>query len=154
VSPCIALPPERARCLAAAACGRDSTGSCSWSPSCDTVPCLVSGCNREICADEDRISICIGYPQSVYECLGNATCARRDGICSWDRQCLPSATPVPVDPLPTPPCVVSGCSSEICADDNRVSTCIGYPQSVYDCLRNATCARRNGICSWDRQCLP
>lgn len=44
--------------------------------------CIVTGCNREICADEELASICVYKPE--YDCYKGAICERqRDGKCGW-----------------------------------------------------------------------
>jgi len=48
---------------------------------------------------------------------------------------------------PPGPCVVGGCSSEICADEPRASACVFMPE--YACYRTATCERQaDGQCGW------
>lgn len=50
-------------------------------------------------------------------------------------------------PVPTAACLVSGCSGELCSDQNMVSDCIYFPE--YACYKTAVCARqRNGKCGW------
>lgn len=45
------------------------------------------------------------------------------------------------------PCVVTGCSGQICADQQLMSTCEYRPE--YACYQQATCARQaNGQCGW------
>jgi eight-cysteine-cluster-containing protein len=45
------------------------------------------------------------------------------------------------------PCVVSGCSGQICAGEPLFSTCEWRPG--YACFANATCApQRGGVCGW------
>jgi hypothetical protein len=44
--------------------------------------CVVTGCSRELCADESRVSTCIYKPE--YACYATATCERQDdGACGW-----------------------------------------------------------------------
>jgi Lustrin, cysteine-rich repeated domain len=46
--------------------------------------CLVSGCNREICAAEQLVSICL-VPTCKVACLKFATCQRNpSGVCGWE----------------------------------------------------------------------
>ena len=50
-------------------------------------------------------------------------------------------------PISTASCRVSGCSGEICAEGNLVSTCI-Y-KAEYACYKTATCERQStGTCGW------
>ncbi|MBT9167415.1 MAG: hypothetical protein DDT19_00753 [Syntrophomonadaceae bacterium] len=59
--------------------------------------CVVSGCNREICAEEERFSICIYLPE--HACYQNARCERQeDRACGWTmteelRSCLNQLKP-------------------------------------------------------------
>lgn len=54
-------------------------------------------------------------------------------------------------------CKITGCSGQICADKEVVSTCEYLPK--YDCYKNASCERQgNGECGWTQtdkltQCL-
>lgn len=57
----------------------------------------------------------------------------------------PKAVCTPV--APTAPCVVTGCSGQICADEHRFSTCQYRPE--YACYQSATCERQaDGQCGW------
>ncbi len=54
------------------------------------------------------------------------------------------------------PCVVSGCSGQICASEPLFSTCEWRPE--YACFGSATCAPQAGGCGWAmtdelRRCL-
>jgi len=47
------------------------------------------------------------------------------------------------------PCIKTGCSGEICADDTRMSTCIYRPE--YECYKKAACERQaNGNCGFTK----
>lgn len=57
------------------------------------------------------------------------------------------------DPFPDRPskpvsdCVISGCSGEICAEEERFSTCVFKPE--YSCYKEAICERQaGGQCGW------
>ena len=51
------------------------------------------------------------------------------------------------EPKPISGCVVSGCSSEICAEEEVISICLFRPE--YECYRTATCERQlDGECGW------
>lgn len=82
--------------------------------------------------------------------------------------------PMPLSPIPAPPasstftgplsnpephpqantpqtpqkkCVISGCSGEICADEERISTCIYKPE--FACYKQATCElQADNRCGW------
>lgn len=44
-------------------------------------------------------------------------------------------------------CVITGCSGQVCADEEVMTTCIFLPE--FACYRSATCARQaNGECGW------
>lgn len=43
-------------------------------------------------------------------------------------------------------CKITGCSSEVCAKEDVVTTCI-Y-RSDYACYKTASCGCNNGICEW------
>jgi hypothetical protein len=44
-------------------------------------------------------------------------------------------------------CVISGCASEVCADEPMFSTCIFREENV--CYQDAFCARQSsGACGW------
>jgi hypothetical protein len=48
-----------------------------------------------------------------------------------------------------PPCVKTGCSGQICADQQRISTCEFRPE--YACYQSATCERQaTGSCGWTK----
>jgi hypothetical protein len=58
--------------------------------------------------------------------------------------CLADAPPPPPPPAP---CVKSGCSGQICADQSMFSTCEFRPE--YACYQTATCERQaSGSCGW------
>ncbi len=45
-------------------------------------PCLITGCSKQICADEEVVTTCDFKPQ--YVCYTKATCGRQvDGRCGW-----------------------------------------------------------------------
>ncbi len=56
----------------------------------------------------------------------------------------------PAVSTPTPalkPCVIGGCSGQICADESMASTC--EYRAEYGCYKNAECKRQaNGKCGW------
>jgi len=61
---------------------------------------------------------------------------------------VPISPPVaPVVPPATATCHPSGCSGEICSDQDVVSNCIYKPE--FACYKTATCERQaNGSCGW------
>lgn len=57
------------------------------------------------------------------------------------------ADPPPPPPPPQGACVKTGCSGQICADQDMFSTCEYRPE--YACYQTATCERQaNGQCGW------
>lgn len=80
---------------------------------------------------------------------------------SYPRQCwtpdgghfveklIPSSGISPQEPITISDggCVISGCSSEICGEEERMSICIFRPE--YACYKDAKCGRQeNGQCGW------
>jgi len=65
-------------------------------------------------------------------------------------------TPQPsITPEPTPTatseneCVITGCSDQICADEETITTCEFNEE--YACYENATCERQDdGTCGWSQ----
>lgn len=75
---------------------------------------------------------------------------------------VPVPIPPPQLPAPVPPpgandCIVTGCSGQICSDQEVITTCEWKKE--YACYRNARCERQaNGQCGWTltlelQQCL-
>lgn len=62
----------------------------------------------------------------------------------------PVPVPTPATPTPTPiakPCIISGCSSQICGEEEMMSTC--EYRAEYACYQNAACERQaDGACGW------
>lgn len=64
-------------------------------------------------------------------------------LCAPGTQCVETTT----GPRCMAPCVKTGCSGQICADQSRISTCEFRPE--YACYASATCARQaDGACGW------
>jgi hypothetical protein len=118
--------------------------------------CRRSGCSGQVCADRNVVTTCEFRPE--YACYRNAECKRQaDGKCGWTqtaalRQCLASA-----GGGGQPACRKGGCSGQVCADRDVITTCEFRPE--YACYRNAECKRQaDGKCGWTqtaalRQCL-
>lgn len=74
--------------------------------------------------------------------------------CATDREDAPSPAPAPASPdtgsqqaLAVSPCRVSGCSSQLCAEQDLASTCEWRPE--YACYREARCEPQpGGACGW------
>ena len=59
----------------------------------------------------------------------------------------PSASVRPRSARAVPPCVVGGCSGQICSDQPLFSSCEWRPE--YACFSGAVCERqRDGKCGW------
>ncbi|MBK8936494.1 MAG: hypothetical protein IPM79_02290 [Polyangiaceae bacterium] len=142
-------------------------------------PCVVTGCSGQICADEETASTCEWT--DAYACYADVGICERDaeGVCGWRpteelSACLE-------DPEPEP-CVVTGCSGQLCEEEDTPSTCewtdayacypavgicerdaegvCGWRQSeeLLGCLENprtpleGTCVRNEGACESDADC--
>lgn len=74
------------------------------------------------------------------------------GICTQDGKLVPASActnPAPTPPPGDPgkPCVVGGCSGQVCADEPLASTCEW--RAEYGCYKKTTCARQaDGRCGW------
>lgn len=78
---------------------------------------------------------------AAMRCTATTRCALLDG----SPTCAPIA---PVTP-PTPACIKTGCSGQICADGDRMSTCEFRPE--YACYAQAECTRQsNGQCGFSK----
>lgn len=50
-------------------------------------------------------------------------------------------------PIASGDCIISGCSNQICADENIVTTCEWLPE--HECYKTARCERQqDGVCDW------
>ena len=69
-------------------------------------------------------------------------------LCLTGTTCVEDANGVGECKANTPaPCVKTGCSGHICADQQRITTCEFRPE--YACYRSATCERgANGQCGF------
>ena len=53
----------------------------------------------------------------------------------------------PTTPEPKPPCIVTGCSGQVCSDEDVITTCEWRDE--YACYRTARCERQSdGRCGW------
>jgi hypothetical protein len=130
-------------------------------PDCEDPPpadCYVGGCSSQVCGDIPGIITTCDWREE-YACYRDATCERQpDGECGWTptpelRECLDNSGPVP-----TEPCYVGGCSSQVCSDIPGVVTTCDWREE-YACYRDAACERQpDGECGWTatpelRECL-
>lgn len=156
--------PEYA-CYNDAVCERQADGACGWTDTEELTACLGddagtpepepiddcfrTGCSGQVCSDQDVITDCMYRPE--YACYEAASCERQsNGACGWTptpelETCLSAGEEPPVAPLD--PCVRTGCSGQICADSERITTCEYRPE--YACYADAECARQgDGTCGW------
>ncbi|MGK4002598.1 hypothetical protein WMF31_08240 [Sorangium sp. So ce1036] len=135
-------------------CERDASGECGWRETpelaaClggdEPAPCVVSGCSGQVCADEDVATDCAWREE--YACYQELGVCERDasGACGWRETpelaaCLGGGEPAP--------CVVSGCSGQICADEPMASTCEWREE--YACYQELGVCERDasGACGW------
>lgn len=110
-------------------------------------PCVVGGCSSELCGDEELASDCAwSDTYACYQQLG--TCERaEDGVCGWRptaelQACLDNGGPDPA------PCVITGCSGQLCADEDTPSTCEWT--DAYACYGDYGVCERDeaGACGW------
>jgi eight-cysteine-cluster-containing protein len=86
-----------------------------------------------------------GLVLSIVLALGAAACATT------------ANGPAPPATASAAPCKATGCSGQVCADQDRVTTCEWRAQ--YACYRSAKCERQpDGTCGWTQteelsQCL-
>lgn len=93
------------------------------------------------CADEIAacVSTCGAYGDDD---LFSRTCRR-----AVYKRCQREGTQACSAPPGTEACRVSGCSGQVCADDDVVTTCEFRPE--YVCYRDAQCARQpDASCNW------
>lgn len=88
---------------------------------------------------------------------GQVCCNASCGICTApDMSCIQLACDSEPEPKPKP-CIKTGCSGQICADQDMASTCEWLPQ--YACYQSAICERQaDGACGFRetkelKQCL-
>lgn len=101
-----------------------------------------ASCAAMLCAAN---TICVEGPNGG-ECqpIDKPTCAAT--TCLFGHTCVEGPNGAECQ-APTTPCVRTGCSGQICADDHRVSTCEYRPE--YACYQQATCERQaNGQCGF------
>lgn len=126
-------------CYPLATCAPDASGACGWQKTDAFVACIEKLTPPTLCT----ASSC---PKGE-ACL-NGKCSPIPGGCSADTVCAPGETCVNGACVAAPKtCVVSGCSGQICAAQEMMSTCEWKPE--YACYAKATCAvQANGACGW------
>jgi hypothetical protein len=126
--------------------GEDRAGS-GRDPLREFDGCLIGGCGGELCGDEPLFSTCLYRETDA--CYQLAICERQAaGKCGWTQNaalgaCLGhhesdgGAAP--------PPCLRTGCSGQLCSDQEQATTCEWKEQ--YACYQSAACERQS-----DGQC--
>jgi hypothetical protein len=104
--------------------------------------CVVTGCSGQLCAAEPMVSTCEWKEE--YACYASAECAvQADGTCGWTQTAELAACLTP----PAPACFRTGCSGQICADHQVITTCLFLPD--YACYQAAECTRQaDGNCGY------
>lgn len=96
---------------------------------------------RPYCVKGETASPTPSIPQN---CRRAYYCPDNDGPCE-ERLVCPTVTPVPTHSAAG--CRVTGCSGQVCSDQDLATTCEYKPE--YACYRTATCTRlNNGKCGW------
>ncbi|MGK4000496.1 hypothetical protein [Sorangium sp. So ce1024] len=152
-------------------CERGASGECGWRQTpeleacledkgvepvdpVDPAPCVVTGCSGQVCADDHVATTC--EFRAVYACYGEHGICERDasGACGWRQTpeleaCIEEKGKDTGAPPEVPaPCVVTGCSGQVCADDHVATTCEFRPE--YACYgEHSVCERdASGACGW------
>ena len=90
-------------------------------------------------ADGNILTIFFFYPKTDLE-----TIREFFGVIATIKRLID--TPTTVQPLPSE-CIVTGCSSQICADEEVITTC--EYREEYACYQSATCEKQaSGECGW------
>jgi hypothetical protein len=114
-------------------------------------PCKVAGCSGQLCVEPDDEGASTCEWNDVYACYDQfGTCERaEDGTCGWRptpelQGCIDAGGPAP-EPSP---CVVTGCSGQLCADEPMASTCEWT--AAYACYGDYGICERDadGVCGW------
>ncbi|WP_437965449.1 hypothetical protein WMF04_38310 [Sorangium sp. So ce260] len=137
-------------------CERDASGECGWraTPELEAclgddepAPCVVTGCSGQVCADADAGVATTCEWLEEYACYAeHGVCERgASGECGWRatpelEACLGGGEPAP--------CVVTGCSGQVCADEDVATDC--EYREEYACYeKHSVCERgESGACGW------
>jgi len=137
---------EEYGCFAQAACERQADGRCGHTPSKELDACLTTTGN-DCTYNGERHKTGESFPST--DACNTCSCGP-SGVACTKKLCVPD------EPAPTE-CIRTGCSGQICAETDVVSTCEYQPQ--YECYQNAPCERQNdGQCGFSptdelMQCL-
>ncbi|WP_437793269.1 hypothetical protein [Sorangium sp. So ce693] len=137
-------------------CERGASGECGWraTPELEAclggdepAPCVVTGCSGQVCADADEEVVTTCEWREEYACYEeHGVCERgASGECGWRatpelEACLGGDKPAP--------CKVTGCSGQVCADEEVATTC--EYREEYACYKeHGVCERdASGECGW------
>ena len=139
-------------------CERQSDGVCGWTETpalaeclapTEPADCIATGCSGEICASEPMESTCLVEPdRACYREFG--TCERQeDGACGWGETADLAACLDRTEPSEPTACVVTGCSSELCASGPMDSACVYRPENECYARLGACGALPSGECGWE-----
>ncbi|WP_437735025.1 hypothetical protein [Sorangium sp. So ce1335] len=113
--------------------------------------CRPTGCSGQVCADQVVYTTCEWREE--YACYGDHGICERDasGQCGWRQTpeltaCLGGGEAPPGGDLGS--CVVTGCSGQVCADEDVFTTCEWREE--YACYgKHGVCERdASGQCGW------
>ncbi|WP_437996668.1 hypothetical protein WMF26_37605 [Sorangium sp. So ce185] len=137
-------------------CERGASGECGWRETpelkaClgggEPAPCVVTGCSGQVCADADDEVVTTCEWREEYACYAeHGVCERgASGECGWRETpeleaCLGGGEAAP--------CVVTGCSGQICASEDVATDCQWLEEyACYD--KHGVCERgASGECGW------
>jgi hypothetical protein len=93
-------------------------------------------------------------PVGAGQACGNTTCGEGTvccnascGICTPPGMMCTQQVCEPEPPSPGKPCIRTGCSGQVCADEDIATTCEWKPE--YACFKDAICERNAaGTCGW------
>ena len=88
------------------------------------------------------------YSNPTHRYVGESLemCMRIRFVCAAGEQYFSDECGCGCEPAPKP-CVVSGCSGQVCAESEMMTTC--EYRAEYACYKTATCERdASGVCGW------
>ena len=107
----------------------------------------IKTCELAVCICVEDASLvrpyCINDKYS--ECISSVPCVKKQHGCDFlhnrkYRECQKLLNDAPE-------CMKTGCSGEVCSDQNVITPCIYKPE--YECYKSASCERQtNGKCDW------
>jgi eight-cysteine-cluster-containing protein len=112
----------------------------------------VNPINAQITKEQEKID-CMKFT-SYFWCESNQRCLKSG---QNESLCKDKKSDGALQSNSKKPCVVTGCSGQVCAEEDIITTCEYIP--TYACYKNAKCQRQsNGKCGWTEseellQCL-